>query len=64
MYAFAMPGVFMRKSVTFLFVHATVVFNIKTGHPMEGPPQRELPLIELEVAGGAVYAVGRKYRHE
>jgi nitrite reductase/ring-hydroxylating ferredoxin subunit len=39
-------------------------FNIKTGHPMEGPPQRELPLIELEVAGGAVYAVGRKYRHE
>ncbi|WP_028399736.1 Rieske 2Fe-2S domain-containing protein [Ectobacillus panaciterrae] len=39
-------------------------FDIKTGHPVEGPPQRELPLIELEVKNGVVYAVGRKYRHE
>ncbi|MCP8967524.1 ubiquinol-cytochrome c reductase iron-sulfur subunit [Ectobacillus ponti] len=39
-------------------------FDIKTGHPVEGPPQRELPLIELEVQDGKVYAVGRKYRHE
>lgn len=39
-------------------------FSVKTGHPVEGPPQRELPLIELEVDNGVVYAVGRKYRHE
>lgn len=38
-------------------------FDVKNGHPMAGPPQRELPLIELEVKGDAVYAVGRKVRH-
>ncbi|MGO4889320.1 Rieske (2Fe-2S) protein [Anaerobacillus sp. MEB173] len=38
-------------------------FDIGTGHPISGPPQRELPLIELEVEAGVVYAVGRKYRH-
>ena len=38
-------------------------FNVNTGHPFAGPPQRELPLIELEVIDDVVYAVGRKYRH-
>lgn len=39
-------------------------FNVKSGHPMAGPPQRELPLIELEVAAGIIYATGRKIRHD
>ncbi|WP_026675419.1 QcrA and Rieske domain-containing protein [Alkalihalobacterium bogoriense] len=38
-------------------------FDLGNGHPVEGPPQRELPLIELEVDNGVVYAVGRKIRH-
>lgn len=38
-------------------------FDINNGHPVAGPPQRELPLIELEVTNGTIYAVGRKYRH-
>ncbi|MBU8908320.1 ubiquinol-cytochrome c reductase iron-sulfur subunit [Desertibacillus haloalkaliphilus] len=38
-------------------------FDINTGHPVAGPPQRELPLIEIEVENGVVYAVGRKFRH-
>ncbi|WP_236692677.1 Rieske 2Fe-2S domain-containing protein [Aneurinibacillus tyrosinisolvens] len=38
-------------------------FSVETGHPIAGPPQRELPLIELEVKSGTVYAVGRKVRH-
>lgn len=38
-------------------------FNVSTGHPMAGPPQRELPLIELEVIDDVIYAVGRKIRH-
>ncbi|MFS0879671.1 (2Fe-2S)-binding protein [Bacillus sp. 7586-K] len=39
-------------------------FNVETGHPMAGPPQRELPLIQLEVEDGMIYAVGRQTRHE
>ncbi|WP_113927060.1 Rieske (2Fe-2S) protein [Bacillus sp. P14.5] len=38
-------------------------FSVDNGHPLAGPPQRELPLIELEVKDGYVYAVGRKVRH-
>ncbi len=38
-------------------------FDVNNGHPTAGPPQRELPLIEIEVDNGIVYAVGRQYRH-
>ena len=38
-------------------------FSLQTGQPMAGPPQRELPLIEIEIQNGVVYAVGRKVRH-
>jgi arsenite oxidase small subunit len=38
-------------------------FSVDNGQPLAGPPQRELPLIELEVKDGVVYAVGRKVRH-
>ncbi|ARK30526.1 QcrA and Rieske domain-containing protein [Halalkalibacter krulwichiae] len=38
-------------------------FDLNNGHPIAGPPQRELPLIELEVQNGVVYAAGRKIRH-
>lgn len=39
-------------------------FSLDNGHPFAGPPQRELPLIELEVEEDIIYAVGRKIRHE
>lgn len=42
----------------------TADFKKATGHPMAGPPQRELPLIQLEVVDGGIYAVGRQTRHE
>ncbi len=38
-------------------------FDVNNGHPVAGPPQRELPLIELEVINDAIYAIGRKIRH-
>ncbi|WP_088010782.1 Rieske 2Fe-2S domain-containing protein [Gottfriedia acidiceleris] len=38
-------------------------FSVNNGQPLAGPPQRELPLIELEVINDVVYAVGRKVRH-
>ncbi|MFT4414065.1 Rieske 2Fe-2S domain-containing protein [Fredinandcohnia humi] len=38
-------------------------FDVKSGHPIAGPPQRELPLIEVKVINDTVYAVGRKIRH-
>lgn len=38
-------------------------FSVDNGQPLAGPPKRELPLIELEVKNGIVYAVGRKVRH-
>ena len=38
-------------------------FDVKTGHPIAGPPQRELPMIEMEVINNEIYAVGRKIRH-
>jgi len=39
-------------------------FDVNTGHPMAGPPQRELPKIEIVVENGEIFAVGRKIRHE
>lgn len=39
-------------------------FNVDSGHPMAGPPQRELPKILLEIKDGKVFAVGREVRHE
>ncbi|PRO66346.1 ubiquinol-cytochrome c reductase iron-sulfur subunit [Alkalicoccus urumqiensis] len=38
-------------------------FDLKSGHPTAGPPQRELPRIDVEVRNGVVYAVGRQVRH-
>ncbi|WP_335869839.1 QcrA and Rieske domain-containing protein [Bacillus sp. 2205SS5-2] len=38
-------------------------FSVESGHPMAGPPQRELPMIAIEVKDGSVYAVGRMVRH-
>jgi arsenite oxidase small subunit len=38
-------------------------FDVKSGHPLAGPPQRELPMIELEIVDDTIYAVGRKIRH-
>lgn len=38
-------------------------FDVSNGHPVAGPPQRELPMIDLEVKDGKIYAVGRTYRH-
>lgn len=38
-------------------------FSVSNGQPLAGPPQRELPLIELEVNNDTIYAVGRKIRH-
>lgn len=33
-------------------------FDIETGRPIAGPPQRPLPRVELEVRDGVVYATG------
>ncbi|MGM0876896.1 MAG: ubiquinol-cytochrome c reductase iron-sulfur subunit [Bacillota bacterium] len=38
-------------------------FSVDNGQPLAGPPQRELPLIELAVESGTIYAVGRQIRH-
>ncbi|MBU9721812.1 MULTISPECIES: ubiquinol-cytochrome c reductase iron-sulfur subunit [Bacillaceae] len=38
-------------------------YDVNSGQPIAGPPQRELPLIEIEVVNGKVYAVGRQFRH-
>lgn len=35
-------------------------FDIKSGHPIAGPPRRPLPQVELEVVGEEIYAVGMK----
>lgn len=34
------------------------VFDLETGCPLAGPPQRPLPRVTLEVRGGRVYATG------
>ncbi|RXT05797.1 Rieske 2Fe-2S domain-containing protein [Ammoniphilus sp. CFH 90114] len=39
-------------------------FSVDNGHPVAGPPQRELPKIDVEVVNGAIFAVGRKIRHD
>ena len=36
------------------------IFDLATGRNMAGPPPRPLPIIELEVTGDDVYAVGVK----
>lgn len=33
-------------------------FDLKSGHPLAGPPRRPLPKIELEVTEDAIFAVG------
>jgi Rieske Fe-S protein len=33
-------------------------FDLATGRPLAGPPQRALPRVTLEVRGGTVYATG------
>jgi Rieske Fe-S protein len=33
-------------------------FDMETGRPTAGPPQRPLPRILLDVQGGIVYATG------
>jgi nitrite reductase/ring-hydroxylating ferredoxin subunit len=33
-------------------------FDLQTGRPVAGPPRRPLPLVNLEVRGGDVYATG------
>ncbi|WP_071458714.1 Rieske 2Fe-2S domain-containing protein [Bacillus massilinigeriensis] len=38
-------------------------FDVANGHPMAGPPQRELPKILLEVKNGKIFAIGREVRH-
>jgi Rieske Fe-S protein len=37
-------------------------FDLETGRPISGPPERPLPRIRLEVQGGAVYATGVEAR--
>ncbi|MEW9671981.1 ubiquinol-cytochrome c reductase iron-sulfur subunit [Ammoniphilus sp. 3BR4] len=39
-------------------------FSVDNGHPVAGPPQRELPMIDVEVVDGVIYATGRKIRHD
>ncbi len=36
------------------------IFDLATGRNIAGPPPRPLPIIELEVTGDDVYAVGVK----
>ena len=38
------------------------VFDLATGRPLAGPPQRPLPRILIEVRGNAVYATGVEER--
>ena len=38
------------------------IFELATGRNIAGPPPRPLPVIELEIAGDEVYAVGVKAR--
>lgn len=37
-------------------------FDLATGRPLAGPPRRPLPLVKLEIRGGAVYALGVEER--
>lgn len=39
------------------------MFDVKSGHPISGPPKRELPKIEIVLEDGMLYAAGRKIRH-
>ncbi|UTR11143.1 Rieske 2Fe-2S domain-containing protein [Evansella sp. LMS18] len=57
------PVFYEKESETLLCPCHKGYFDLKSGHPIAGPPQRELPLIEVEVINGTVYATGRQYRH-
>ncbi|RSK28351.1 (2Fe-2S)-binding protein [Bacillus sp. HMF5848] len=57
------PVFYEKEEETLLCPCHKGYFSLETGHPVAGPPQRELPLIELEVEGDTIYAVGRKIRH-
>ena len=57
------PVFYEKESETLLCPCHKGYFDLKNGHPISGPPQRELPLIEIEVINGVVYATGRQYRH-
>jgi Rieske Fe-S protein len=37
-------------------------FDVKTGAPIAGPPQRPLPRILLDIRGREIYAIGREER--
>ncbi|HLK13459.1 MAG TPA: Rieske (2Fe-2S) protein [Fimbriimonadaceae bacterium] len=37
-------------------------FSIDDGHVLQGPPARPLPMIELEVRGDEIYAIGVRSR--
>jgi Rieske Fe-S protein len=37
-------------------------FDLRTGRPIAGPPQRPLPVIHLELRGDEVYAIGVEER--
>lgn len=37
-------------------------FDLQSGRPIAGPPQRPLPLVHLEVRGGDIYATGIEAR--
>jgi Rieske Fe-S protein len=38
------------------------VFDLATGRPIAGPPRRPLPLVNLEVRDGVIYATGVEER--
>ena len=38
------------------------IFDLASGRPVAGPPRRPLPLVHLEVRGGAIYATGIEER--
>lgn len=38
------------------------VFELATGRPLAGPPRRPLPVIELEISDGEIWAVGVRER--
>lgn len=57
------PVFYEKENDTLLCPCHKGYFDVNNGHPVAGPPQRELPLIEIEVDRGKVYAIGRQYRH-
>jgi Rieske Fe-S protein len=58
------PVFYKKETDTLLCPCHKGYFDVNNGHPLEGPPQRELPMIHLEIDANIIYAVGRSYRHE